>query len=113
MQDIYRAIPLLSEFRKMGVGIWIDDFGTGYSSLSYLKKLPITGLKIDRSFVKNMQKDSDDAAIAGAIVALAKSLNVSVVAEGVELGSQLKLLDETVELTIRDASRQLIGDTLP
>ena len=48
MQDIDRAIPLLSEFRKIGVGIWIDDFGTGYSSLSYLKKLPITGLKIDR-----------------------------------------------------------------
>ena len=94
MQDIDRAIPLLSEFRKMAVGIWIDDFGTGYSSLSYLKKLPITGLKIDRSFVKNMQKDSDDAAITGAIVALAKSLNVSVIAEGVELEAQLKLLDK-------------------
>ena len=94
MQGIDRAIPLLSEFRKMGVGIWIDDFGTGYSSLSYLKKLPITGLKIDRSFVKNMQKDSNDAAIAAAIVGLAKNLNVSVVAEGVELEAQLKLLDK-------------------
>ena len=94
MRDIDRAIPLLSEFRKMGVGIWIDDFGTGYSSLSYLKKLPITGLKIDRSFVKNMQKDSNDAGIAAAIVGLAKNLNVSVVAEGVELEAQLKLLDK-------------------
>jgi EAL domain-containing protein (putative c-di-GMP-specific phosphodiesterase class I) len=89
-----RAIPLLEELRKMGVRIWIDNFGTGYSSLSYLKKLSITGLKIERSFVKKMQKNNDDTAIAGAIIALAQSVNLSVVAEGIELESQLNLLDK-------------------
>ncbi len=92
MHDVNRSVPLLSELKGMGLEIWIDDFGTGYSSLSYLKKLPITGLKVDQSFVREMEKDNDDASIVNAVVALARGLKLSVVAEGVELETQLKLL---------------------
>jgi EAL domain-containing protein (putative c-di-GMP-specific phosphodiesterase class I) len=94
LNDIDRAIPLLSKLKGMGLELWIDDFGTGYSSLSYLKQLPITGLKIDRSFVREMEKNNDDASIVNAVIALARSLNLSVVAEGVELETQLELLCE-------------------
>jgi diguanylate cyclase (GGDEF)-like protein len=92
MHDVNRSVPLLSELKGMGLEIWIDDFGTGYSSLSYLKKLPITGLKVDQSFVREMEKDNDDASIVNAVVALARGLKLSVVAEGVELETQLELL---------------------
>ncbi|MEZ0232916.1 MAG: EAL domain-containing protein [Methylophilaceae bacterium] len=92
MQNAERASSVLQYFRDLGTHVLIDDFGTGYSSLSYLKQFPIDALKIDRSFVRDIPKDSDDMAITKAIIAMAHSLNMLVVAEGVETGEQLKFL---------------------
>ena len=78
----------------MGVQVSIDDFGTGYSSLSYLKRLPIDRLKIDRAFIRDITVNEDSAALSAAIVGLAKSLRLDVVAEGVETPDQLRILEE-------------------
>ncbi len=92
MNDVDQNITRLNQIRDMGVAISIDDFGTGYSSLSYLKKFPINTLKIDRSFIITIDSDPDDAAIVEAIIALATTLKLTVIAEGVETHGQLKTL---------------------
>jgi PAS domain S-box-containing protein/diguanylate cyclase (GGDEF)-like protein len=92
MQDIEANIKKLHAIREMGVEVAIDDFGTGYSSLSYIAKLPINSLKIDRAFIINMTSKADDLSIVSAIISLAHSLNLRVIAEGVETNEQAKLL---------------------
>jgi EAL domain-containing protein (putative c-di-GMP-specific phosphodiesterase class I) len=92
MKNAEEAKKTLQELKKMGVHLAIDDFGTGYSSLSYLKLFPIDRLKIAQSFVRDITTDPDDAAIAEAIIAMARSLKLSVVAEGVERLEQLEFL---------------------
>ena len=85
---------MLRRIKEMGVKISIDDFGTGYSSLSSLKRLPLDELKIDRAFVSGVPQDADDAAIVMAIVGMAHTLGLTVVAEGVENEEQLAFLGE-------------------
>jgi diguanylate cyclase (GGDEF)-like protein len=92
MRDVDTSMAILQQIYSMGVNISIDDFGTGYSSLLYLKRLPASELKIDRGFVRGLAKDGEDAAIVSAIVALGKSLNLKVVAEGVETTGQQEFL---------------------
>jgi diguanylate cyclase (GGDEF)-like protein/PAS domain S-box-containing protein len=92
MQDIEANIQKLRGIREMGIEVAIDDFGTGYSSLSYIAKLPVNALKIDRAFIINMTSNSDDLSIVSTIISLAHSLNLRVIAEGVETEEQANLL---------------------
>jgi diguanylate cyclase (GGDEF)-like protein/PAS domain S-box-containing protein len=94
MEDTATAIAILARLRARGFGIAIDDFGTGYSSLSYLRDLPISILKIDRSFVAGITEDRDALAIAASIVDLARAVGVSVIAEGIETSDQAALLKQ-------------------
>ena len=94
MSDVNASISILQELKGMGIEISIDDFGTGYSSLNYLKSFPIDTLKIDRSFISQVTSNNQDAAIAKAIIAMAHSLQLKVIAEGVETAAQLAFLCE-------------------
>ncbi len=92
MRNASKTVSALNTLNHLGVRIAVDDFGTGYSSLNYLRRFPITTLKIDRSFIRDVVDDSDDAAITSAIIVMAQSLNLNVIAEGVETESQLEFL---------------------
>jgi EAL domain-containing protein (putative c-di-GMP-specific phosphodiesterase class I) len=92
MENPERVIKLLDKFRSRGIHLSLDDFGTGHSSLAYLKRFPIDTLKIDKAFIKDMPENTDDVAIARTIVAMAKSLGLITVAEGVESAEQYELL---------------------
>lgn len=92
MADPERANEVLDRLHRMGIRISIDDFGTGHSSLSYLKRFPAKTVKIDRSFISGLPSDGDDTAITQAVIALAHSLGMAVVAESVETSEQLAVL---------------------
>ena len=92
MANVGRSASVLHACRILGVGVAVDDFGTGYSSLAYLKRLPLTTLKIDREFVGDLTRDPDDEAITSTVIAMGHSLELNVVAEGVETAGQLQFL---------------------
>lgn len=94
MHDPQRAAVILERLKEMGIAIAIDDFGTGYSSLSYLKRFPIDYIKIDQSFVRGIPRDAEDVGITNAIIAMAKTLDVSLIAEGVDNAEQLAFLKQ-------------------
>lgn len=110
MQDIKKSAAILDELRHLGLQIAVDDFGTGYSSLAYLKRLPINSIKIDRSFVRDVTIDSDDAAITRTIIAMGHNLGLKVVAEGVETTEQMDFLRES---DCDEAQGFLIATPLP
>jgi EAL domain-containing protein (putative c-di-GMP-specific phosphodiesterase class I) len=110
MADPARANQVLQQLHTMGVRISIDDFGTGYSSLSYLKRFPAQTVKIDRSFISGLPSDGEDTAITQAVIAMAHSLGLNVVAEGVETAEQLALLRK---LGCDEAQGYLLGRPMP
>jgi diguanylate cyclase (GGDEF)-like protein len=92
LDDEPLALSTLAELRRVGVKIWLDDFGTGFSGLSHLRRVAVDGVKIDRSFTQDLLTDRDDLALTSAIIAMADSLGITAVAEGVESASQLEIL---------------------
>jgi EAL domain-containing protein (putative c-di-GMP-specific phosphodiesterase class I) len=92
IQNLEDTIGKMRRLKKLGVSFAMDDFGTGYSSLTYLKRLPVDTLKIDKSFIRDATSDPNDAEIIRAIVAMAHSLDLKVIAEGVETAEQLEFL---------------------
>ncbi|WDY55600.1 putative bifunctional diguanylate cyclase/phosphodiesterase [Pseudomonas sp. PSKL.D1] len=110
MHDADASLTVLQRLSDMGVDLSIDDFGTGYSSLMYLKRLPANELKIDRGFVRDLEQDSDDAAIVSAIVALGQALGLRIVAEGVETGGQQDFL---TRLGCDSLQGYLLGQPVP
>ncbi|QHG64987.1 putative bifunctional diguanylate cyclase/phosphodiesterase [Pseudomonas putida] len=110
MHDADASLTVLQQLSDMGVDLSIDDFGTGYSSLMYLKRLPANELKIDRGFVRDLEQDSDDAAIVSAIVALGQALGLRIVAEGVETNRQQDFL---TRLGCDSLQGYLLGQPVP
>ncbi|MBT1071275.1 GGDEF and EAL domain-containing protein [Pelotalea chapellei] len=94
LDNVELAIITMNRIREMGVEIHIDDFGTGYSSLSYLHRLPINALKVDRSFISKLTENGENQEIIRSVISLANSLNLDVIAEGVELNHQLEFINE-------------------
>jgi EAL domain-containing protein (putative c-di-GMP-specific phosphodiesterase class I) len=92
--DEAHASKMLAKLHRAGVKVWLDDFGTGFSGLSHLRRVPVDGVKIDRSFIADLQRNHDDLALTSAIIAMAHSLGIAVVAEGVEKQGQFDLLRE-------------------
>jgi EAL domain-containing protein (putative c-di-GMP-specific phosphodiesterase class I) len=95
MADTEHIFDKLWQIKNMGIKLSVDDFGTGYSSLSYLKNFPLDTLKIDRSFIKDLPGNEDDVAIVNAILALAQTLNLNTIAEGVETYEQKTFLENS------------------
>jgi diguanylate cyclase (GGDEF)-like protein len=110
MQHSREVVCALQDLKSLGVKLVLDDFGTGYSSLAYLKRFPVDALKIDQSFVQEVLSDSEDAAIVSAIIAMAHSLGLQVVAEGVETAGQLEFLRDK---GCDEAQGFLLGQPLP
>ena len=94
MRDVEETMSTLHYLKKLGIKLAIDDFGTGYSSLSYLKRLPLDTIKIDQAFIKDLTTNEQDASITKAIIALGHSLDLRVIAEGVETEGQFRHLEE-------------------
>ena len=93
LEDTVSVIERLEGLRELGIELTVDDFGTGYSSLGYLKRLPVSSVKVDRSFVDELGRDADDSAIVAAVVSMAHALGLQVVAEGVETAEQIAELE--------------------
>ncbi|MFN7025672.1 MAG: EAL domain-containing protein, partial [Pseudorhizobium sp.] len=110
MKDVDAAVLRMTELTELGVGLALDDFGTGYSSLSMLKRFPLSRIKIDRSFIVEAPTDPDDGAIVSAIVSLAATLGLHVVAEGVETEAQAQFL---VAAGCNEAQGFLLGRPQP
>ena len=110
LEDDPRVSASLRAFRDLGIGIVVDDFGTGYSALSYLRRLPVTALKIDGSFVRDIEADEDDANLVESIVAMTRALRIGSVAECVETQRQAQVLRA---MGCRHAQGYLYGRPLP
>jgi EAL domain-containing protein (putative c-di-GMP-specific phosphodiesterase class I) len=108
--DERQVLDTFQRIQELGVRVVFDDFGTGYASLSYLKKFPLDGLKIDRSFVLELRADSDDAAIVGSTVGLSKQLGLSVIAEGIENRATADLL---VSMGCEEGQGYFFGRPMP
>ena len=105
MQHVDTSTSVLQQLKAMGVHLAVDDFGTGYSSLSYLRRFPIDALKIDRSFVREITSNPDDATIVSAVISMGRSLKQRVIAEGVETREQLHVPSESA---VRSGTRLLL-----
>ena len=101
MKDVPHVVSILNQFKEMGIRLSIDDFGTGYSSLSYLKRFPFDVLKIDKAFISDIGEDPDDTALCDAIIAMAHSLGLSIIGEGVETKYQFEFLNQRGVETIQ------------
>lgn len=112
MKDVPHVINILDQFKAMGIRLSIDDFGTGYSSLSYLKRFPFDVLKIDKSFISDIGEDPDDTALCDAIIAMAHSLGLSIIGEGVENKLQFDFLNKRGVETIQGyyVSKPMVND---